>query len=145
MIKKITKFTLTGITGTIVDTTILWLLKTFVFHSYFTIYIISPAISFEVAMLNNYIISYFWIWHDRVEKKPKDFLLRILPYNATALTAFGVKMVFLILIERMFHFDVVICNILALLISGIVNFIGGEKWIFKFKEENNENQIITGN
>ena len=139
MFKKITKFSLAGIMGTIVDTVILWLLKSFVFHSYLTVYILSPAISFEVAMLNNYIISYFWIWHDRVDKKPKDFFMRLLPYNSTCLIAFGVKMAFLILIERIFHFDVVICNILALLISGTVNFLAGEKWIFKFKKQYNEN------
>jgi putative flippase GtrA len=138
MIKKIAKFSLTGITGTIVDTAVLWLLKTFVFHSYLTVYIVSPAISFEIAMFNNYVISYFWVWRDRVEKKPKDFFMRLLPYNSTCLIAFGVKMALLLLIERIFHFDVVICNILALLVSGIVNFLGGEKWVFKFKEENNE-------
>ena len=121
-------------TGTVVDTAILWLFKTYIFDSYFTIYIVAPIISFEVAKLNNFSISYFWIWSYRVQKNAKDYFTRLIPYTASAWLTFGIKMLFLIAIERLFHFDVIICNLIALIFSGIVNFLVQDKFIFANKK-----------
>ena len=131
MLVKITKFTLRGLAGAAVDTFVLWVLTTFLFRSYFTTYILAPSISYEVGILVAYIICYFWIWNHRVHHNRNDFLRRVPAYNAAALVSLGVKMVMLIAIERIFHFDVVICNLLALLVSGFINFLAGEKVIFK--------------
>jgi putative flippase GtrA len=38
---------------------------------------------------------------------------------------------FLLLFERLFKWDVVYCNLIALLISGIVNFLLAERLVFK--------------
>ncbi|TYB30253.1 MAG: GtrA family protein, partial [Candidatus Mcinerneyibacterium aminivorans] len=51
MVKKFAKFVLTNISGTIIDTVALWLMKSYIFSSYFGVYIISPIIGFEIAML----------------------------------------------------------------------------------------------
>ena len=131
MLVKLTKFTIRGIVGTVIDTIILLALSTYLFHSYFTIYILAPLISFEVSILIAYIICYFWIWNHRVNNNKWDFFRRIPVYNATVWISFVVKMILLISIERIFHFDVVICNLLAILVSGLINFFAGEKIIFK--------------
>ncbi|HCK99267.1 MAG TPA: GtrA family protein [Candidatus Marinimicrobia bacterium] len=131
MILKFTKFTIRGIAGGIVDTLILWLLSTYLFNSYFAKYILAPSISFEVSIFFTYTICYFWIWNHRVNNSKSDFFRRIPGYNAAALISFAVKMALLITIERIFHFDVVICNLLALSVSGFVNFFAVEKHIFK--------------
>ncbi|MBN2726628.1 GtrA family protein [Candidatus Mcinerneyibacteriota bacterium] len=130
MIRRAGKFILTGISGTMVDTAVLWLLSRFLFSSYTGVYLIAPALSFEVAMLNNYIISYHWVWKKRVLKTAEDFFRRLIPYNLSCLAAFGVKMLFLILAERLFHLHVVYCNLIALTVSGGVNFLLGEHLIF---------------
>ena len=131
MVKNLTKFTLKGIIGVAVNTTILWILTRYLFNSYFTTYILAPSISSEISILFTYIICYFWIWNNRVHNSKNDFFRRIPGYNATACISFAVKMALLIMIERIFHFDVVICNLLALSISGLVNYFAGEKIIFK--------------
>ncbi len=131
MLVKITKFTIRGIAGAVVDTSVLWVLTTFLFHSYFTTYILAPSISYEVGILFAYIICYFWIWNHRVHHNRKDFFRRIPAYNIAALVSFGVKMVMLITVERIFHFHVVICNLLALSVSGSINFFASEMIIFK--------------
>jgi len=130
MIRRIWKFFVTGLSGTVVDTAVLWFLSRFLFSSYTGAYLIAPALSFEAAMLNNYIISYHWVWKSRVHRNTGDFLRRLLPYNFSCLAAFGVKMLFLLLAERLFHLHVVYCNLIALMISGIVNFLLGEHLIF---------------
>jgi len=131
MFKNFTKFTLKGIMGIAVNTAILWILTRYLFDSYFTIYILAPSISSEVSILFTYIICYFWIWKNRVHNNKRDFFRRIPGYNATACISFAVKMFLLIIIERIFHFDVVICNLLAITVSGSVNFLAGEKIIFR--------------
>lgn len=131
MLKKFAKFTIRGIAGAVVDTIVLWLLSTYFFHSYFTKYILAPSISFEASIFCTYTICYFWIWNHRVHNNKKDFFRRLPAYNTAALVAFGVKMVLLITIERIFHFDVVICNLLALSVSGFVSYFSGEKLIFR--------------
>jgi len=61
----------------------------------------------------------------------RDFFRRIPAYNTATLVSFALKMVLLIAIERIFHFDVVICNLIAISISGFVSFFTGEKLVFK--------------
>jgi putative flippase GtrA len=133
MLVKLTKFTIRGIVGTAIDTIVLLALSTYFFHSYFTIYILAPLISFEVSILIAYIICYFWIWNHRVHNNKWDFFRRIPAYNATVWISFVVKMILLISIERIFHFHVVICNLLALSVSGFINYFTSEKIIFKKK------------
>ena len=134
MFKRFLKFTLRGIAGATVDTVVLFVLTRFFFRSYFTTYILGPTISFEAGILVAYVICYFWIWNHRVYHNKRDFLGRIPPYNVAALISFGVKMILLVSIERIFHFDVVVCNLIALLFSGTVNFFMSEKLIFKEEE-----------
>ena len=131
MLKNFTKFALKGVAGIVVNTTILWILTRYLFESYFTTYILAPSISSEVSILFTYIICYFWIWNNRVHNNKRDFFRRIPGYNATACISFGIKMALIITIERIFHFDVVICNLLAMTISGLINFLAGEKIIFR--------------
>lgn len=131
VIKTFTKFTIRGIAGAVVDTLVLWFLSTYFLHSYFAKYILAPSISFEASIFCTYTICYFWVWNHRVHNNTRDFFRRIPAFNTAALVSFALKMVLLIAIERIFHFDVVICNLIAISISGFVSFFAGEKLVFK--------------
>jgi len=124
------KFVIRGVVGAIVDTSVLWILTTFFFHSYFTKYILSPAISFELGVAVTYIICYFWIWNNRVHNDKSDFLKRFLHYNLALLISMVLKIGFLALVNELFHFHIIICNILALCVSGIFSFFTSEKFVF---------------
>lgn len=129
---KYLKFLISRIAGTLVDTFLLWILSTYIFSNYFGVYIVSPTISFEAAMFFNYVVSYYWIWDKNLAvKNSKVFFSRLLVFNLSSIFAFFVKMGFLLLFERLFGWDVVYCNLLALVISGIVNFIITEWIVFK--------------
>ncbi|TYB83401.1 MAG: GtrA family protein, partial [Kosmotoga sp.] len=91
MVKKFAKFILTNVSGTIIDTIALWILKSYMFNSYIGTYIISPIIGFELAMLNNFVISYFWIWHKRVHYNSRDFFKKLLKYNLSVSFTFGLR------------------------------------------------------
>ena len=130
-IKTAIKFFITGLAGTVIDTLVLWTLKTWVFSSYTGVFIVAPAISFQAAMFNNYTISYFWVWKHRVSVSHSDFFRRLPRYNLSCVLAFGIKLLLLIAVERLFHLDVIICNAVALTVSGVFNFLAGEKVIFR--------------
>jgi len=134
MLRRFIKFTIRGLVGTVVDTAVLWLLTTYAFHTYFSKFILAPSISFEVGILVGYVIIYFWIWNHRVLNNFKDFIRRIPKYNLAVLFSFGVKLALLNIIKQIFHFDVLICNLIALFFSGFINFFANEKIVFKEKK-----------
>jgi putative flippase GtrA len=131
--KRLIKFWLTGITGTCVDMVVLFVLSRYVFKTDFLIYYIAPIISFELAMFNNYNVSRYWVWKDR--HKHGTYFIQLYKYNIACLAAFGVKMVFLILAKQLFSWDVLLCNLIGLCFSFVVNYIAGEKLIFRHEPE----------
>lgn len=129
---RILKFILSRLLGTAVDTAILWILTRLVFFSYAGQYLIAPAISFEVSMFHNYALSYYFIWHKNIPlRASRDFFIRLISFNLSSIAGFLIKMFFLILFERIFRWDVIYCNLAALLISGAVNFVLAEKVVFR--------------
>jgi putative flippase GtrA len=63
--KRLPKFIGVNVLGTAVDTIVLWVFSHYILKGYVGEYIISPVISFECAVLSNYIFSYFGIWKER--------------------------------------------------------------------------------
>lgn len=131
------RFALSTLAGTAVDMLVLWLCSDFLFKgNYLGEYILSPFISFECAVLTNFVIAYFSVWKDRVSARTvRSFFRHYFGYNISCTGTFFLKMGVLLLIERFSGgWDVLWCNILALCISGIVNFIMNEHVVFRAKK-----------
>ncbi|MFA6334009.1 MAG: GtrA family protein [Bacteroidales bacterium] len=132
MVLKYFKFFISRLLGTLLETFVLWILSNYVFFTYFGKYIVAPTISFEIVMFCNFVISYYWIWNKHIyTKSTKGFFTRLALFNISSILGFFIKMGFLLLFERLFGWDVVYCNLVALLISGIVNFFLTERVVFK--------------
>ena len=133
------KFAGTSVVGSIVDTLVLWLLSDLIFtRGYWGEYIISPLISFQCAVAVNYMISYFYVWKDRTRKRSDASIRRFFrlygAYNLSSSVVFLFRLGALLLIERFFGWDVVICNLVAMCFSGIINFAINNRLIFKKKK-----------
>lgn len=134
LIKRLPKFIGVNIIGTVVDTAVLWIFSHYILQGYVGEYIISPIISFECAVLSNYLFSYFGVWKDRAQhNNAKTFAHKYVIYNISSSAVFIFKMGLLLLLELAFKWDVVICNLAALCISGLANFALGEWVIFREK------------
>lgn len=132
MLLQYLQFLLTRLLGTGVDTFVLWLCSNYLFTSYWGSYILSPIVSFEFAVMNNFLWSYYWIWSSRIENKGcLSFWKHFLNFNISAVAGFLIKMLFLLLFEYIFGWNVVWCNLAALLISGFFNFFLSELWVFR--------------
>ena len=124
------KYSGTSLVGTLVDTLVLWILSDLVFtKGYWGEYVVSPAISFQCAVVTNFLISYFYVWKDR--KKTRNPFLTFLYYDLSCTAVFLLRLGFLLLVERIFGWDVVICNLVAMCVTGIINFIMNNQVIFR--------------
>ena len=136
LLKRYLKYAGTSIAGTLVDTLVLWLLSDFVFWDvYWAQYILSPAISFQCAVITNYLIFYFYVWRDRTreDRRRYNFTRRFIAYDLSCTTVFLLRLLLLLIIEKIFGWDVVVCNLIAMCFSGIINFIINNLVIFRLK------------
>ena len=136
LLKRYLKYAGTSIAGTLVDTLVLWLLSDFIFKDvYWAQYILSPAISFQCAVITNYLIFYFYVWRDRTreDRRRHNFTRRFLAYDLSCTTVFLLRLLLLLMIERISGWDVVVCNLIAMCFSGIINFIINNLVIFRLK------------
>ena len=128
------KLAVSTLCGTTVDMLLLWVCSHYLFTDYFGQYILSPSISFEGAVLTNYVVACHFVWHNRVSGESLKYkVLRFFGYNVSCLSGFAVKMGFLLLLQRLFAWDVLICNIVALVFSGLFNFVIQEFVVFRTK------------
>lgn len=133
MIDRFVKQTLFSLFGTATDTIVLWLLSRFVFSGYTGVYIISPVISFECANVVNYFTCSHWVWGECTKNCSKYTVFKhFLGFNLSYTGTFFLKLGLIQLINLFFKWGVVWCNLIALMITGIVNFIVNEKVVFKF-------------
>lgn len=134
ILKRFPKFIAGNLLGTVVDTIVLWVFSHRVFHGYVGAVVISPIISFECAVMVNFVFSYYITWKDRISQlTARSFFRHYAAYNASCTGTFLLKMGVLMLIQWISKWDVVICNLLALCVSGIVNFVMNEFVVFKRK------------
>ena len=127
------KFMLSTLGGTAVDCGVMWLLAEVLFAEFDVVGLfVAPTVSFECAVFTNYTLAYFFVWKDRVgERSARGFWTRFLPYNVSCIAAFLIKMIPFSLIRHFAGLNVVLCNLIALCLSGIFNFVMNEWVIFR--------------
>lgn len=132
---RFTKHTIFSLAGTATDTLVLWLCSHFLFNGYALENILAPFISFECANVVNFLISSKFVFGDRnAGLSFRHILKRFLEFNLSYTTTFFAKMVLLLAIQAVAGWDVVICNLIALCVTGILNYILNDKVIFKAEE-----------
>lgn len=129
------KFAASTLAGTAVDMLVLWLCSHVLLpENYWAEYLLSPFLSFECAVLTNFTIAYFFVWKDRISQiSLRSFLRHFTGYNLSCVSAFLIKMSILLVLEWAFHWDVLLCNIVALCFSGLLNFFMNEQVVFSKK------------
>lgn len=133
MVARYLKFMVSTLGGTAVDCMVMWLLAEVLFRGNNAVaLLVAPTVSFECAVITNYTLAYFFVWKDRVgEHTHRGFFSRFLPYNVSCIAAFLIKMVPFVIIRHFAGFNVVVCNLLALIFSGLFNFVMNEWVIFR--------------
>lgn len=122
--------------GTVVDFVVLWVFSRFVFRGWYAgEYVISNLISFECAVLANFACAYFFVWKDRIsEHSLRSFSRHYLGYNLSSTGGYLIQQGAILLFQVIFQWDVLLCKIPALAISGGLNFIMNEWIVFRKKD-----------
>ena len=142
LLRRYVRFLGTGAVGTVVDTLVLWILSDHLLRgTYWGEYIISPLLSFQCAVAVNFTISYFYVWKDRIRTSGRFFRLYI-AYNLSTTAIFLLRLVVLLLIERLTSWDVLICNLLAMSFSGLLNFTISNLIIFRSRTGKNGRDVL---
>lgn len=132
VITRFIKFACASLIGASVDMGVLWILNRFLFNGYVGEYIAAPIISFECSVAVGFTACYYLIWHDRIsEHSLSSYFRHLAGYNASCIGVFLIKMVLLLILQRIFGWSAVLCNIIARAVSGLLNFVMGEKVIFR--------------
>jgi putative flippase GtrA len=129
---RFSKFSAVGFAGYAVDNGMYFLLSTWWTDTALRTWVI-PLISYEIAMFNNYLLSYYWVWRDRNHKG--KFITRLLIYNAATAIPFLVRMAAYVQLFRVFQLQGIVSNMIAVLIGVLFNFFVCEKLIFRRKPE----------
>lgn len=126
------KFAGSSLVGGTVDMLLVWLFSGYVFNGYWGDVIISPIISFECSVIVGFTFCWYFVWNDRVSNKGGlSFLEHLMVYNASNIGVFGIRMLLVVLIERIFSGNLVIINLISRLLAGLVNYMIADKLIFK--------------
>ena len=139
-------FSITSGAGTLVDLGVHWWLSaTFYTESYLWRFLIAPVISFELAVLTNFMIAYNIVWRERISKRStRSFFRHYAAYNATATGVFCIKLLAIQGYHLLFvvlgwfqdaNYEPVLCNLLALCISGCFSFVLNEFVVFRAKKK----------
>lgn len=142
LLRRFAVFSVTSGAGTLVDLGVhWWLAASFLQERYWWTFWVAPVISFELAVLTNFLIAYYFVWRERISQRSvRSFFRHFAGYNATATGVFFIKL----LVMQGFHllfvalgwfqgatYEPVLCNMLALCISGCFSFVLNEFVVFK--------------
>jgi putative flippase GtrA len=149
LLTKFVMFSITSGAGTLVDLGVhWWLAAAYLPDTYWWSFWVAPLISFELAVLTNFLIAYNLVWRERIShRNTRSFFRHYAAYNATATGVFFIKL----LAMQGFHlmlialdwfqdksYEPVLCNLLALCVSGCFSFVLNEFVIFKKVEKKKE-------
>ena len=133
---RFVKQSISNLAGIITDTVVLWICSHLLFNGYAAENILSPLISFECANFVNFLVVSRFVFKDRIKGLGfKPLMKRFLAYNASYTATFFLKMILLLQVQFITKLDVVWCNLIALAITGFINFILNDKIIFKTRHK----------
>lgn len=123
-LRKLCRYAISTIGGISAETLLLWVLAHYVWRDWEVgISIIAPTLSFELCLLVNYCTAKYFVWRDR-----KSSLWR---FHISNTSVFIVKMMFLLALRYISGVDIVLCNIVAMGIAGLINFVLNDRIVFR--------------
>ncbi|RKY76132.1 hypothetical protein DRQ07_10790 [candidate division KSB1 bacterium] len=143
-VKRIIKFQVVAVGGTIVNMTTLFILKG---QARFPL-IVSGAIAIELAIIHNFTWHYFKTWKERVHHTVKDYFKRLFQYNiVTASIDFTVNLSFLWFLTNVVGLHYMLSNLFGMMAGPILKYFANDLLIFNRKKTDNpvpENSEIRG-
>jgi len=128
--KRAFKFGSVGVSGVIVNTSILY----FFTEQCGLDYRISSLIAIELSIINNFVWNSLWTWADKKVTSKRNWSKRFIKFHlSSALTAFVVNYGLLILFTEVFHLQYQLSNLIGIATGSLLNFFFSHFWVFRHK------------
>ncbi len=130
-LRRFIGFSVCNAPGTILEILIIWLMSDVLFHSHFARFIIAPVIAFECSMLVDFALMARFVWRDSVvDDTGKRFLHRLLMFNISTVGVYLMRLLLIQLLHWAFGLGPVVCDLLSMVFSGLLNFGINDRLIF---------------
>lgn len=130
-LKRFVKFCAVGASGTVVG---LGLLALFVQVAGLN-KTVSVAISYEIAIVNNFLLNESWTFSDRRTRGQKSFLMRGLKFNLVSLVGGGINLGVFSLAYKIGGVYYILSEVLAIAVAMLWNFFSNVTWTWRTKPE----------
>ena len=124
--KRMLKFCAVGISGIIINETILWV---------FTeigglFYLFSSIVSTESAILNNFVWNEYWTFHDAYDDLKSRIFERLVRFHLSrfAVAIFGFFLLFLL--TEVFGVHYLVSNFLSIVTLMVINYFTSKEWVW---------------
>ncbi|MBU5575065.1 MAG: glycosyltransferase family 2 protein [Candidatus Aenigmatarchaeota archaeon] len=124
IIKKFVKFCIVGAFGTLLNIAVLYVLT----EKLYIFYMISAVFAFVVALTSNFILNKIWTFGEKLSERT---LYKYSKFFIISILALFVNLIVLYILVEYFQIWYIFSQVLAILISSIVNFFGNAIWTFK--------------
>ena len=125
--KRLTSFGIVGISGIIVNMSVLWLLT----HYANLYYAFASPIAIELSIINNFIWNDRFTWHGRRSARNLSIWGGLFRFNIVSWIAGSINWILLIAFTEVAGIYYLWANLLAIAIAAAINFVLNEKWTFK--------------
>ena len=131
-LKRIIRFQVVALGGTLVNMTTLFILKG---REDFPL-IAAGAIAIELAIIHNFTWHYFKTWKERVNHTTKDYFKRLFKYNiVTASIDFTVNLSFLWFLTKVVGLHYMLSNLFGMMAGPVLKYFANDILIFQQKKK----------
>ncbi len=121
---RLIKFCLVGLTGTLINMGLLWLLTEYARFPY----LISAVIAIETSIISNFTFHDFFTFSDRRSPTLKVFLGRLLKYNLISLVGLAINMGVLWLLTEMVDLYYLLSNLFGIISATLWRYFLNLRW-----------------
>lgn len=119
------EFSVVGAVGVLVNQAVLFLMA----YALGIYYLLAAAFSFEVALLNNFILNELWTFRER--NKSSQWWFRLAKFHVSRILGFVATIVTLFLITEFLNIHYLISNLIAIGIGTVINYFTSDLWVWR--------------
>lgn len=129
-LRRFVIFCLVGLSGVLVNMSLLWSLTEFVGFPY----LVSAAFGIESSIISNFILNDHFTFPDRRSHTAKSFLRRLVKFNLVSLAGLALNMTVLWLLTEVFGLYYLLSNLCGIVVATLWNYLVNSWWTWKYQE-----------
>jgi putative flippase GtrA len=127
IVKKWLRYNAIGLMGLGIQLLLLFLLTSFFHWNYF----LATLFAVQCALIHNFLWHQRWTWKDRTVQSKRESVWRFIRFNSSSGTlAIISNLGFTALLVQLVHLPLVVCNLMAIGIFNIANFLFANNFVF---------------